>query len=147
MKTLSKFIAILSVALVGACAPTYTTLRFTSNREAVAVRNPESPRSGDRLETLIGTRKKMFFYVPAGASVTSFLSSVDPAPGQKRSVATLSLDGHLLRVLSFSCGNHSQLVARRPSKTKGSFLAIQQSPVSQQAQQPRLSVSEEAHGS
>src|SRR6185437_861965 len=98
MKTLSRFIAIFSVALVAACAPTNTTLRFKSNREAVAVRNPENPKPGDRLETLIGTRKKMFFYVTAGASVTSFVSSVAPAPGRKDSVATLSLDGHLLRI-------------------------------------------------
>ena len=98
MKTLSQFIAILSVALVAACAPTNTTLRFKSNQQAVAVRNPEKPKPGDRLETLIGTRKKVFFYVTAGASVTSFLSSVDPALGEKKSVATLSIDGHLLRI-------------------------------------------------
>jgi hypothetical protein len=98
MKTLSQLIAVFSVALITGCTPTNTTLRFKSNREAVAVRNPEKPKAGDRLETLIGTRKKVFFYVTSGASVTSFLSLVDPVVGQKKAIATLSIDQHPVRL-------------------------------------------------
>jgi hypothetical protein len=98
MKTLSQCIVVISVALIAGCAPTNTTVRFKSNRQAVMVRNPEKAQAGDRLETLIGTRKKMFFYVTSGASVSSFSSSVDPAAGQKKAIATLSMDQHLVRI-------------------------------------------------
>src|SRR5438270_9382052 len=98
MKTLSQFIVAFSLALIAACAPTNTTIRFKSNREAVMVRNPEKPKAGDRLEALIGTRKKIFFYVTSGASVVSFSDSVDPIVGQKKTVATLSIDQHPVRL-------------------------------------------------
>jgi hypothetical protein len=84
--------------LLGACTSTNTTLRFTGNREAVMVRNPEKPKGGNRLEALIGTRKKIFFFVPRNASVVSFQASIDPVPGGKKLVADLSVDHHSLRI-------------------------------------------------
>jgi hypothetical protein len=104
MKTSPQLLALLSITLLSACAPTNTTIRFISNREAVMVRNPEKPKTGDRLETLIGTRKKIFFYVTSGASVSSFLSSVDPKVGQKKAIATLLIDQHPVQLFIIQLG-------------------------------------------
>ena len=93
----SFVIALFGVALFQGCTSTSTTLRFTGNHEAVAVRNPEKPKEGDRLEALIGTRKKIFLYLTRGASVTSFQSYVDPVPGQRKLVADISIGGHSVR--------------------------------------------------
>jgi hypothetical protein len=86
-----------ALVLLAACAPTNTTIRFKSNREAVAVSNPEKPKGGDKLETLIGTRKKIFLFVPHGALVASFNSSVEPVVGEKKLVADFSIGEHSLR--------------------------------------------------
>lgn len=98
MKTLLQFILVFIVGLLTGCAPKTMTVRFHSNREAVAVNNPEKPKPGDRLEALIGTRKKIFFYVTSGASVTSFFPSIDPVVGQRKAIATLSIDQHPVRL-------------------------------------------------
>jgi hypothetical protein len=98
MKTLLPVIAVFTVVLLNSCTPTTMTLRFRSNHEAVMVRNPETPKPGDRLEVLIGTRKKIFFYVTRGATVTSFNASVDPIAGGRKLLAELSIDQHPLRI-------------------------------------------------
>ena len=73
--------------LLADCRETSTTLRFTSNREAVAVTNPEKPKPGDKLEALIGTRKQLFFYLPHDATVTVLHQSIDPEPERKKWLA------------------------------------------------------------
>jgi hypothetical protein len=118
MKKLLQSIVVISVALITACAPTNTTIRFRSNQEAVAVRNPENPKTGDRLEALIGTRKKIFFYVTSGASVTSFFSSVDPVVGQKKAIATLSIDQHSLRLFIIQLSRPLPVIASPTAQTK-----------------------------
>jgi hypothetical protein len=90
-------IFLISVVFLASCAPTTTTLRFVDNREAVAVNNPEKPKAGDRLEALIGTRKKVFFYVTRNSTLVSFHPSIDPEPGRKKLVAELSIDTHSVR--------------------------------------------------
>jgi hypothetical protein len=84
--------------LLADCRETSTTLRFTSNREAVAVTNPEKPKPGDKLEALIGTRKKVFFYLPRGATVTVFRQSIDPEPERKKLFASLSTGQSAIQV-------------------------------------------------
>ena len=98
MKTLLPVVAVFTIALFSSCTPTTTTLRFRSNHEAVMVRNPENPKPGDRLEVLVGTRKKIFFYVTRGAAVTSLNAAVDPTVGGKKLLAELSIDQHPLRI-------------------------------------------------
>jgi len=82
---LSLFLMAMSVG----CRSRTTTLRFTDNRHAVAVTNPEKTKPGDKLTALIGTRKQLFFYVPRNRTVAIFHQSLDPEPGKKKLVARL----------------------------------------------------------
>jgi hypothetical protein len=98
--------------LVASCSPTTTTLRFTGNREAVAVTNPEKPKPGNKLEALIGTRKRLFFYLPHDATVTVFHQSVDPEAEKKKLVANLSTGQNTIEIFV--------LQLRRPLPITGS---------------------------
>jgi len=93
----SDLLLFLIVMLVG-CRSTTTTLRFTGNREAVAVTNPEKPKPGDKLEALIGTRKQLFFYLPHDATITAFHQSIDPEAEEKKLVASLSTGQNTIQV-------------------------------------------------
>lgn len=86
------------IAALASCRSTTTTLRFTDNRHAVAVTNPEKASPGDRLETLVGTRKKIFFYLTRDASITTFHQSVDPQSRKKTLIASLLIASKPVRV-------------------------------------------------
>lgn len=117
----SLFVAVSGLALLTACTPKTTTLRFVSNREAVMVQNPENPKPGDRLEVLVGFRKKVFFYVTRGASVTSLNASVDPVIGGKKLLAELSIEQHSIRVFIMQLPKHLPIYASPTLENKASI--------------------------
>ena len=96
-----KQILLLSLFLIATsvgCRSTSTTLRFTDNQHAVGVNNPEKTKPGDKLTALIGTRKKLFLYVPRDGTVAIFRASVDPERGKKKLVAKLTGGNGVLQV-------------------------------------------------
>ena len=107
-----------SVALLASCAPTTTTLRFTSNREAVAVTNPEKPKPGSKLEALIGTRKKMFFYVPRDSTVSVFHQSIDPEPERKKLIAKISTGQNTIQVFVVQLRQPLRITGSPTAQTK-----------------------------
>jgi hypothetical protein len=133
--------------LVAGCTPTTTTLRFTGNREAVAVTNPEKPRPGDKLEALIGTRKKIFFYLPRNASITVFHQSTDPEAERKKLIASLSIGQE---AFNSSCSNSATLCRssdHQLPRAKTSFAANQRLQIWWREIQPKSLVSVEVPGS
>ena len=94
---MNRGLLFLIVLLVG-CRSTTTTMQFTGDRRAVAVTNPEKAKPGDKLEVLIGTRKKIFFYLTRDASLTTFHQSVDPQSEKKILIASLSIAAEPVRV-------------------------------------------------
>jgi hypothetical protein len=115
-------VAAIAFAAIPACTPTTTTLRFVTNNEAVAVRNPTAPKAGDRLEALLGTRKKFFFYVTRGGSVRSFHSSIDLVPGKKTLLADLLIDQHSVRVFIIPLRHPLAMVSGPPTPENKSLI-------------------------
>jgi hypothetical protein len=114
------FLSVFLIAALVGCRSSSTTLRFTDNRHAVAVTNPEKAKPGDKLEALVGTQKKIFFYLTRDASITTFHQSVDPQSGKKTLIASLLIASEPVRISIVKLNRPLAIVGPPTAKTKES---------------------------